>query len=56
MTYLWCESERILHKAGVRVVLNVVALNEVLQMVQWLVWSVHKLQDRHLKDVNLKHT
>lgn len=43
----------ILHEATVRVVLDVLAIDEVLQMVQWLVWSILELKDGYLEHVNL---
>lgn len=40
-------------KAGVRVVLDVFALNVVLQVEKGLVWSFLHLDDAHLHDVHL---
>ena len=56
VAYLWCESHVVIHKPRVRVILNVLSLDEVLQMIQRPVRTVYKLYHRHLEDVHLQQT
>ena len=56
LTNLGRVAERVLDEARVAVVLDVVALDEVLEMVERLVGPVDELDHTHLHDVNLPAT
>ena len=56
LTNLGRVAERVLDEARVAVVLDVVALDEVLEVVERLVGPVDELDHTHLHDVNLHNT
>ena len=54
-THLWCAAYVLLDKSRVRIILDVMAVNEVLQVIESVVIITRlKLQHTHLKYVDLR--